>query len=102
MWSPNALMRALADRDGWVCVYCEKKLAHLPEHLVEITSYDETEHVWTTVDGFVFPQTDHVVPSSRGGSNDFENRVLACAPCNSAKGSRPVEEWLLSFIGEAA
>lgn len=36
---------------------------------------------------------DHVVPLSRGGSNDLENLVCACIPCNASKGGRTVEEW---------
>ncbi|MET9255662.1 RNA-guided endonuclease IscB [Streptomyces sp. NPDC003717] len=37
---------------------------------------------------------EHVRPRSRGGSDRSANLVLACAPCNRAKGSRPVEEFL--------
>lgn len=29
---------------------------------------------------------DHVIPISRGGLNNDNNRVLACQPCNSARG----------------
>jgi 5-methylcytosine-specific restriction endonuclease McrA len=36
---------------------------------------------------------DHVRPRSRGGSDRVSNLVLACVPCNQAKGSRPVEEF---------
>lgn len=31
---------------------------------------------------------DHVVPEFRGGSNDPENIVLSCRPCNRRKGYR--------------
>lgn len=37
---------------------------------------------------------DHVIPRSRGGSDDESNIVIACASCNSAKGDRTPEEWL--------
>lgn len=37
---------------------------------------------------------DHVMPKSRGGANDDENKVWACRSCNSAKGDRTPEEWL--------
>lgn len=36
---------------------------------------------------------DHVVPLSRGGALGFENVVLACGPCNMAKGTMTLEEW---------
>lgn len=31
---------------------------------------------------------DHVIPTSRGGKNTFENCVTSCKPCNAKKGSR--------------
>ncbi|GES20856.1 hypothetical protein Aple_037520 [Acrocarpospora pleiomorpha] len=36
---------------------------------------------------------DHVHPRSKGGSDRVSNLVLACIPCNQAKGNRPVEEF---------
>ncbi|WP_347596454.1 RNA-guided endonuclease IscB [Acrocarpospora sp. B8E8] len=36
---------------------------------------------------------DHVNPRSKGGSDRVSNLVLACIPCNRAKGNRPVEEF---------
>ena len=40
---------------------------------------------------------DHVVPKSRGGSNTWENCVLACKRCNNKKGSNTLAElgWAL-------
>lgn len=35
---------------------------------------------------------DHVIPVSRGGSNDPENLVAACLPCNLQKGARTPRE----------
>lgn len=37
---------------------------------------------------------DHVVPRSRGGPDDPSNLVMACRPCNSAKGDLLPSEWL--------
>lgn len=36
---------------------------------------------------------DHVLPLSRGGTNDIENLVACCERCNKSKGGRTVEEW---------
>lgn len=36
---------------------------------------------------------DHLVPLSRGGSNDARNIVLACATCNLSKNNRMTWEW---------
>ncbi|MEV7341607.1 RNA-guided endonuclease IscB [Streptomyces sp. NPDC093544] len=37
---------------------------------------------------------DHLRPRSRGGSGRISNLVLACVPCNQAKGSTPVAVFL--------
>lgn len=37
---------------------------------------------------------DHVVPLSRGGSNDLDNLATACRSCNSQKSNRTPDEWL--------
>jgi len=38
-------------------------------------------------------EVDHIVPLSRGGSNDLENLQLLCATCNRSKGTKTMEEW---------
>jgi hypothetical protein len=62
----SAAYRALAARDGKACYYCGS-IGRL--------------------------EVDHVLPRSRGGSNELGNLRLACAPCNAAKGVRSLEEW---------
>jgi len=37
---------------------------------------------------------DHVIPLSRGGSNNPDNLVLACATCNTSKGDKLISEWV--------
>lgn len=37
---------------------------------------------------------DHLRPRSRGGSDRISNLVLACVPCNQAKGNQPVHAFL--------
>jgi hypothetical protein len=54
-------------RDGYLCAYCK----------------DE--------DGPF--EIDHIVPVTRGGSNELENLCVACKPCNSSKGDRLLSEW---------
>lgn len=36
---------------------------------------------------------DHVVPLSRGGTNEITNLVPACGRCNSRKGNKLISEW---------
>ena len=35
---------------------------------------------------------DHLIPISRGGTNEWTNVVTACSPCNTRKGNRMPEE----------
>jgi len=52
-------------RDGHQCVYCGSKK--------ELT-------------------LDHIIPKSRGGSNDWTNLVTSCLKCNLKKANRTPEE----------
>ncbi|HYW33184.1 MAG TPA: HNH endonuclease [Gemmatimonas sp.] len=60
-------------RDGYRCVYC----------------------------GEVFDATDlsidHVQPRIRGGDGSEGNVVTACSPCNTAKASRSLPQFLMEF-----
>lgn len=64
-WLP--LTGQIYRRDGYVCAYCE------------------------AVEGPF--EIDHIVPVTRGGSNDPSNLCVACKPCNSSKGDRLLSEW---------
>ena len=35
---------------------------------------------------------DHIIPSSRGGKNNFDNCITACRPCNNKKDRRTPSE----------
>ena len=39
-------------------------------------------------------QIEHIQPKSRGGSDRISNLTLACEPCNTRKGNRPLAEFL--------
>ncbi|WP_433511063.1 RNA-guided endonuclease IscB [Nonomuraea sp. CA-143628] len=41
-------------------------------------------------------QVEHIHPKARGGSDRIANLTLACRPCNQAKSTTPVEEFLRS------
>lgn len=59
-------------RDEYSCVYCGRRRSQLK--------------------GRQFLTRDHVVPTSRGGANHWDNVVTACSPCNNRKGDRLPEE----------
>lgn len=62
----RSLVARVIERDGAVCKYCgsaEKLTA------------------------------DHVVPLTRGGTNDLANLVACCRDCNLKKGNKLISEW---------
>lgn len=85
----------LAARDGgWVCFYCSVPLVDdlNPEHHV---TWVEGEHTYRrSIEGRRWAEVDHVLPRSRGGSNNLVNLVLACGNCNNRKGSKTPGEWV--------
>jgi 5-methylcytosine-specific restriction endonuclease McrA len=66
--SRNISKRKVFERDGHRCGYCD----------VVLNSKNRT--------------IDHVVPTSRGGLNEYTNVVACCGKCNSIKGDKMLEE----------
>lgn len=65
--SPSLRFEVLK-RDGFACGYCGRKPPEVVLHC------------------------DHVVPVSRGGSNDMDNLRTACRDCNLGKGARRLDD----------
>lgn len=57
-WKKRRLL--VLKRDGYTCHYC----------------------------GLDANSVDHVLPRSRGGTDDLDNLVACCSSCNSSKGDR--------------
>ncbi|MCA8942961.1 MAG: HNH endonuclease [Planctomycetes bacterium] len=68
--------RNLFERDAFTCQYCGK---HVGGERMSI---------------------DHVTPRSKGGKTNWQNCVLACVRCNSAKGDRTLREAGLRLLNE--
>lgn len=66
-WEWDALRRTVYARDDYTCAYCGERGRKL--------------------------ECDHVIPVSRGGSNDLDNLVTACRPCNRSKRDKTPAEW---------
>jgi len=41
---------------------------------------------------------DHILPSSRGGKDSWENVVCSCVPCNLRKANRTLKEAGMNLI----
>jgi len=94
----SAQIKELHERDGFHCRYCglpvirpevRKRAAALYPSAVTWGTTNSSQHA-----GFqaLWAQYDHVVPHSRGGTNDLSNLVVACAACNFGKMSYRLEE----------
>jgi hypothetical protein len=78
--------------------------------LIRIVTGRPPQSEWAEIRAFVFErddytcqycgeyggrlECDHVVPVSRGGTNDFENLLTACFGCNRSKRDKLLSEWL--------
>lgn len=69
--------------------YQFKNVDILPCHYCQELLYKETATV------------DHMVPASRGGSETWPNKAIACVACNQKKGSLGYYEFLQLIAQEA-
>jgi len=67
-------------RDDYSCQYCGRHRSELR--------------------GRQFLTRDHIVPTSRGGDNSWENVVTSCSPCNNRKGNRLPREAGMTMRSE--
>jgi len=67
----SAQLRELYQQQEGKCFYCKKALGH-------------SRNSW---------HGDHIVPLSKGGSNDINNIVIACPKCNLTKSNKLPHEW---------
>ena len=63
----EAIRKQVFERDDYVCAYCKTRGGNL--------------------------ECDHVMPISKGGTNELGNLVTACAPCNRSKRDKQLTEW---------
>ena len=73
MYSTNVkewkrISKHVFNRDKYTCQYC-----HVVGGILEV---------------------DHIIPFSKGGSDDFENLVTSCRKCNRQKKDKSVEDFL--------
>ena len=73
-WEVKFTRKNIYKRDNNICQYCGKKFQ--PEDL----------------------NLDHILPSSRGGKDSWENVVCSCVPCNLRKANRTLKEAGMNLI----
>ena len=42
---------------------------------------------------YQFMEVDHILPKSKGGTDEFENLQVLCSHCNRSKGSKTMAQW---------
>lgn len=85
-------------RDGYHCRFCgipvirKKVRDRLRECYPHALPWGNTNAAQHAAFQAMCTQYDHVLPHARGGSNDLNNIVVTCAPCNYGRGSYTLEE----------
>ncbi len=97
---PNASRQLeILRRDGFRCRFCEAKVIVKSIHRVFANAVPDTARQGRTNETRHFgisnltASVDHIVPYSRGGTNDADNLVTACPTCNYGRGN-----WLLEEV----
>ncbi|MFW6164679.1 MAG: HNH endonuclease [Ralstonia sp.] len=106
---PNASERAaLHVRDGYHCRVCGIPVVR-KEIRVKLAEAYPTAVPWGKANGdqhaafqAMWAQYDHVIAHARGGTNDPENMIVTCAPCNYSRMSYTFAEVGLADPRERA
>lgn len=88
-------------RDGYHCRFCGIPVLRKEVRIRLISLYstipwgppNKANHVALYA---MDAQYDHLLPHSRGGSNELDNLVITCNPCNYGRGDHTLEEMGLA------
>jgi hypothetical protein len=47
------------------------------------------------------PSRDHIIPRSRGGTLEDDNKAIVCKPCNADKADLTILEFYLELVGNS-
>lgn len=94
----QALKRALIERDGHRCRFCGIRIIRAEVRDLVRRAYPDAVR-WGDRNrdqhcGFqaLWLQYDHVVPWARGGTSEFANMIVTCAPCNNGRSNLTLDE----------
>jgi len=98
-WRPAAAEeRALHQRDGFHCRFCgipvirKEVRARIRKVYPLALCWGRGNKDQHAAFQAMWAQYDHLLPYARGGSNDLENIVVTCAPCNFGRMDFTLEE----------
>lgn len=73
-WIRQEKRLAIYIRDNFICMHCGLDLRNIqPGDGIRI-------------------ELDHVIPASKGGSNQGNNLITSCSACNAQRGNKDIEE----------
>ena len=76
----GTVRRKIFRRDQYTCVDCGLKGHPVKWPCGSVTHPTERKNIYLSI--------DHIIPRSRGGSNDESNLRTLCTSCNSLKGTK--------------
>jgi hypothetical protein len=94
----KAALAAILSRDGYHCRFCGIPLVRAETRELirciypvalrwgrrNIDQHAAFQAMWL--------QYDHIIPHARGGTNDADNIIVTCAPCNNGRSNLTLEE----------
>ena len=99
---PAAVVREVYERDFWTCRWCSTPIIADKPIKAMHKQFPTTFYKGTTNDsmhGLMLSSRvslDHVLPHSFGGTNEIENLVTSCWPCQFGRGNDLIERLGLS------
>jgi HNH endonuclease len=94
MNSGNHHVPKLAERQGWLCIWCEFPMARDFNHAFEMAKAEQppTTSRFAANDRrqfgkWVQASFDHIIPRAEGGTEAITNGLAACKWCNNFRGT---------------
>ena len=85
-------------RDGYHCRFCgipvirKEVRVRIREAYRDALPWERNNEGQHAAFQAMWLQYDHLLPHASGGSNEEENIVITCAPCNYGRGERTLKE----------
>ena len=93
----GGVIRSIYARDGWRCRFCNCRVVQ-KEARDRMRALLPGAIRWDAAEGYhgafyaLTATPDHILPHSRGGTNELDNLVTACWPCNFGRENDLLEE----------